>query len=1025
MLKRADSEKPQGEADGIDYGRMIENTHRVNRHAERPALPGTQQQNGNPDEPPRKKHKGAFNMTANKDGPISEYVHKKREEARIEAIVDLTAENDTNNGNDDDDEITVVRSVDTRTDDPAREVCLGMIDAQIHADRVPSAGLSTANRALANIKGARWPAAKITLRRPPSGQNRIIETIDRQNNRFGNLDLKVADALVNLMNPASLAVNKMRAVAMLAERPRHPDEKPGDHISTLLPARITIFASSKTVDSIGRVLSQRQLFLRNPIMTEGKEVINPHVPKVYGRVNPPAAQPARVTMTFNARTNEEISRDVFSILDKMTNVENLPSLEPNYSIINKELMAHQKQAVWFLTEHEKTTEQLNGNPPDLWKVKYAKDRSEIFYNVISGDETRKIEDTIMMGGIFADMMGLGKTLSTLARFSVTLEDAREWASATPTKVPKGSTAERKARGTLIVCPTSVLSNWVEQINVHLIAGQITVYQYHGPKREQNLEELAKYDIVITTYNIVATEASRNSRFKALGRLHWHRIVLDEAHMIRNQTTSTFTGCCALNGDRRWAVTGTPVQNRLEDLGALVKFIKMPPFFAQGSFEQHFIAPFKHASDGQVLSNLRLLVDSITLRRSKDKIDLPKKREYTQVLDFSDEERTLYESFARDSHKKLNAILGTNGMRGKAYAHMLTFITRLRLLCAHGRELLSEDDYRSLEGSSISSAIDLGDDEDDDDKPAINEQDAYKTYSMLRETNMTQCSACGEVIDKDVSEESDFEDDEIDDVIGYITPCYHLICPKDIDAFNLQMEQEKGPDNRVECPTCPQYIKAFTFPLTRSGDAAEQARRDELRKNPKTRAANYGGPHTKVKALLQQLEIAAQETAALPPGEPPVRTVVFSGWTSYLDLVEIALENANIGFLRLDGKMHVSARTRVLEQFRTDPNITVILVSIRAGGQGLNFTAASKCVVLEPQFNPAAELQAIDRIHRLGQKRDVEIIKLIMADSFEENIVKLQKQKLDLAATAFANGKMSKQMEAKERMESLRSLFQRR
>ena len=80
-------------------------------------------------------------------------------------------------------------------------------------------------------------------------------------------------------------------------------------------------------------------------------------------------------------------------------------------------------------------------------------------------------------------------------------------------------------------------------------------------------------------------------------------------------------------------------------------------------------------------------------------------------------------------------------------------------------------------------------------------------------------------------------------------------------------------------------------------------------------------------------------------------------------------------------------------------------------------------MMEPQFNPGVEMQAIDRVHRLGQTRDVEITKFIMEDSFEGQILKLQKQKLDLARTAFREGKKTtKQEEAKKRMENLRSLF---
>lgn len=1002
------------QSQGVDFGSMIESRHGVDNHAGQHRTKIAAPSAPSEDEPPAKKHKGSTFAAGNAEGPISEYVNKKREEGRAEAgpdgsVVDLTEDND---------DITFIKSVAAPED--VREVCLGMLEVHINAHKIPSA-----SRALESIKGSTWPATKVTLRRT-LGANLTVEAHDKPGNHFGNLDPMSSNALVPLLNVASQ--NKFRHSTMLQVRPRAADEKPGQNTSKLFKANVTLFASSKFVEAIGRALSQKQMFLHNPIQNEGREVINPHVPKLY--VRPTTIQngftASRITSTnTSSRTSEEIRSDVFAILDKMTNVEDLPEMEPDYSIINKELMSHQKQALWFLTEHEKSAAEAD-KPSTLWKTEYRGNGSKVFCNVISGDERKSLADTITMGGIFADMMGLGKTLSVLSRIVATIHEARQFGKS---KSGKGANNKTKTGATLIICPKSVLSNWDEQITSHLKAKKVTFYSYHGPKREQDLSILAKYDIVITSYTTVATEYSfRGSRYKALGKLDWFRIVLDEAHMIRNQTTSTYLGTCELTSARRWAVTGTPVQNRLEDLGALIKFVKVAPFFEQGSFEQHFIAPFKHAKDSQVLHNLRLLVDSITLRRSKDKIDLPQRIETTMVLEFSDSERALYDCFAKDSDRKMRALLGTTGLRGKAYAHMLTFITRLRLLCAHGRELLSEEDLKTLEGNTMSSAIDLGD--DDEDKPAISESDAYKTLYMLREGNICLCARCGEELEaedntpNEVADESD-DDEAAKEPFGYLTPCYQLICPNCIDWYNAGLAKTTSGDNRGTCPACDQYIRAFTFPLTHEEESAEQRRREEKRRNPKARCASYSGPHTKVKALVSRLKEHAAASARLAPGEPPIRSVVFSGWTSYLDLIEIALDDNGIDYLRLDGKMSVPARTRVLERFRTEPEITVCLVSVKAGGQGLNFTAANNVYMMEPQFNPGVEMQAVDRVHRLGQTRDVEIVKFIMEGSFEENIVKLQKQKMDLAATALAEGKkMGKQEEAKQRMENLRSLFKR-
>lgn len=152
------------------------------------------------------------------------------------------------------------------------------------------------------------------------------------------------------------------------------------------------------------------------------------------------------------------------------------------------------------------------------------------------------------------------------------------------------------------------------------------------------------------------------------------------------------------------------------------------------------------------------------------------------------------------------------------------------------------------------------------------------------------------------------------------------------------------------------------------------------------------------------------------------SVVFSGWTTHLDLIQMALEDNHVRFVRLDGRMSRIQRTTSLDVFREDPSVIVILVSISAGGLGLNLTTASKVYVMEPQFNPAAEAQAIDRIHRLGQTREVTTTRFIMAGSFEEKMLELQRKKQNLADLSMNRGKLDKNEATKRRLEELRSLF---
>ncbi|CAD0110835.1 unnamed protein product [Aureobasidium uvarum] len=974
--------------------------------ADREAIPPAKKQKIAENDNDAAKHKATFK--GSKGGVIGQYLKEQRDQGAREAgppaAIDLTAE-------DDDIEVVSARST---AQDPKREVCLGSISAKIMAHKVPAA-----NRNLSKYS-ENWPPAKMQLQ-PRVGQEKTWLAIDGRGVEFGKLDIITAAAIAPLLKSAFM---KLRLAPLLKERPKEAGEEPGQSISKSLDISITLYSVADAAIGIGRHLSQRQIFLYKPlVIPHGTEILNPHVPNYSVVPKTVTATVAAQSSGYRVRTTEEIKSDVLSMFDRLGKTEELPEAQADSTLVKTELMQHQKQALWFLTKHETPT------PPEedpLWKFAIRKDGSRAWYNVITGDELKKVSP--ILGGLLADQMGLGKTLSVLSLICATLEEARAFGNSEMDDTDQVTEdIARRSGGTLLICPKSVISNWQEQIGQHLDKAKVSYYMYHGNKREQDLDVLSQYDIVVTSYSIAANEFTSSSKsYSALSELAWFRIVLDEAHQIRNQNTATFKAACALVSKRRWAVTGTPVQNRLDDFGALVKFLKIYPFSDKGVFEKHFMAPFK-SGDPQVLDNLRLLVSSITLRRSKDRIELPDRVEEIVCLDFTSEEQALYDAFAKDANRKVRAMTrGNDRLKGRSYAHVLVNITRLRLLCAHGRELLSEDDMKVLQGTSYETAIDLGE-ESDAEKPPMNKEQVYDTFHLLRESTMDLCSCCSNPIEQreppagNSSDTSDSED-EVEDIIGYLTPCLHLVCPACADRYWNELRATQTRDNYATCPLCEQYVKAILHPISQKDvDDDLEARQKKKGQVKSKKGVEYGGPHTKVRALIGDLQRHAEKSKELIEiGEPPIRSVVFSGWTSYLDLIEIALKDNNIGFLRLDGKLSVSARTAVLDRFKTDPTISVCLVSIKAGGQGLNFTAANNVFMMEPQFNPGVEMQAVDRVHRLGQKRNVVIRRFIMANSFEEKIVELQQKKIALANLA-TGGKAVKQ-DVKEIFQNLMSLF---
>lgn len=303
---------------------------------------------------------------------------------------------------------------------------------------------------------------------------------------------------------------------------------------------------------------------------------------------------------------------------------------------------------------------------------------------------------------------------------------------------------------------------------------------------------------------------------------------------------------------------------------------------------------------------------------------------------------------------------------------------------------------------------------------MSDRQAYEMFELMQDTNTDACALCSRKLGSSDSDSIESEGQE--DLLGYMTPCFHVICSSKSCCKSVKTQANASPD---QCPICHKGVRFQLVELRRTRADAEHDGHIKKKKtaNGKRMFDKYEGPHTKTKALIEDLLRSRAERASKPT-EAPYKSVVFSTWTSHLDLIQLALDGARITYTRLDGTMSRTARTAAMDTFREDPSVEVILVSITAGGLGLNLTAANSVYVMEPQYNPAAEAQAIDRVHRLGQKRPVRTVRYIMRDSFEEKMLELQDKKKKLASLSM-DGKdrvLEKADAARQRLMDLRSLF---
>ncbi|KAI0888831.1 SNF2 family N-terminal domain-containing protein [Annulohypoxylon maeteangense] len=972
-------------------------------------------------------------------GDIGQYIQENRQTAanhqlpsnRVETV-DLTDANEEN-------DLIIVQSA------KEEEVCYGMIlHARLNCHVVPRP-----KSGAISLMPTYWPQVKILLKRKLGEATNTIHGCDYTRQIVGTVDSVTSSGLAALLDSRL----ELRTDCRIPTRMKQMGEEEGRATSISYTLDLMLYGPRKSGKTVARHLAQRNIWLRNPPRVEpGIKYENPQLIAEGSRPpsvlkEPPRPVPMAVAPSA-VRNVEEIRSEVMGVFDSLTKSEELPEMEPGPRV-QTELLKHQKQGLYFMTTKEKPRQFGNdGKIADsFWQIRHGNNGQKIYYNVITGHSQREPPPETL-GGILADMMGLGKTLSILSLVASSLDQAEQWSALSPVQPQVPPMPKKKAsssgqfdvptpqplalteltqngKATLLICPLSTVANWEEQIKAHIKPGQLSYYIYHGSNRIKDPKILAKFDLVLTTYGSVASEVQARNKGRPspcpLEEVGWFRVVLDEAHMIREQNTLQFKAICRLQANRRWAVTGTPVQNKLDDLAALLAFLRLKPFDDRTKFTQYITAPFK-VCDPEIVPKLRVLVDSVTLRRLKDKIDLPPRKDEIVRLDFSPSERKLYQSFEKNAQEKVQVFAqGREKMvGGRTYIHILQSILRLRLISAHGKDLLSDEDLEAVQGMTEDSAINLDTDEDDE-KPEVAEAKAYRVFALMQETNNDVCLSCSRKVSS--NDNADIASEREEDIIGYMTACFHLLCPNCIKNW----VEEVGNHGSGTCPVCQIHVRFSHNEIRRSKTEVEHEGHDHAHKSEgksRTRESysDYSGPHTKTRALVEEL-LKSKADSEAEPDELPYKSVVFSAWTSHLDLIQIALDDVGIKYVRLDGKMSRTARTAAMTDFREDRSVHVILVSLMAGGLGLNLTAGNSVYVMEPQYNPAAEAQAVDRVHRLGQRRPVRTVRFIMQGSIEEKMLELQEKKKKLASLSMdRNRVMDKSEAAKQKLMDLRSLF---
>ncbi|OAQ96704.1 hypothetical protein LLEC1_01785 [Akanthomyces lecanii] len=740
--------------------------------------------------------------------------------------------------------------------------------------------------------------------------------------------------------------------------------------------------------------------------------------------------------------------------------------------------------------------------------------------------------TVPKGGLLADDMGLGKTLQTISLIlsnPIPGQGSENWK-------PQ---YEKTEKTTLVVAPLALIRQWEHEINdkVEKATG-LKVHVHHGPQRTKNFKDLTKYNVVITTYQILvsdhgnSSEAEDGKKTGCFGPTWW-RIVLDEAHTIKNRNAKTTKACYALRSEYRWCLTGTPMQNNLDELQSLIRFLRIKPYDELRQWREHIDQPLKNGKGHVAIGRLHSVLQCFMKRRTKDILkeegalrpggkpaegedDDPgpgfkhtERKVVTVSAELSAAERHFYdrledrtgESMKRMMAEKLN------------YLNAFTLLLRLRQACNHpklvegkiekDRDAMTTDSSQSqsqsqksqetdvdaiadlFSGMGIESkkcnicSLELNKDDsakglktcsdckedmvefkefDKSNKKKKKTQKSTKSKSTKdkpRLTQQKQKAATSQttrrprnrnaIIDSDDedenegswlvsdgergslnlgkaggeddenaagptewlrSESEESEDEEQSNLSSFVVndeddkqPVQHMDDSLlSMDALTRQLESQTLDDK----PSAVSQASATDSEDDSSSDDESSSSLsgvdeselysddDEVRPAP---GSSHIVASAKIRELSRILHAEAHEH----------KFIVFSQFTSMLDLVEPFIRKDGFTFTRYDGSMRNDEREESLRRLREDKKCRILLCSLKCGSLGLNLTAATRVIIIEPFWNPFVEEQAIDRVHRLNQTVDVVVYKLTVANTVEERIIDLQEKKRLLAEQAIDTG----------------------
>ncbi|CAK7267090.1 DNA repair protein rad16 [Sporothrix epigloea] len=560
-----------------------------------------------------------------------------------------------------------------------------------------------------------------------------------------------------------------------------------------------------------------------------------------------------------------------------------------------------------------------------------------------------MEKTKWKGGLLGDEMGLGKTIQAV---SLIMSDY-------PAKLP-----------TLVLVPPVALFQWTSEIASYT-DGCLNTLVYHRTNakiKNLTLKDIKSYDVIMMSYNSLESMYRKQERgfsrtdgvYKEeslIHRIRFHRVILDEAHCIKTRSTMTAKACFALKADFRWCLSGTPLQNRIGEFFSLLRFLQFEPFanyicrdctcskMEWTVDEENYCSNCKHSGMRHLSVFNQELLNPIQrygnlgpgreafrkLRLLTDRIMLRRlKKDHTDSMELPVKRIVVDRQFFSEIETDFaNSIMTNSERKFNTYVENGVFL----------------NNYANIFGLIMQM------------RQVADHPDLILKKNSEGSQNVMICSICDEPAEEAIQ-----------------SRCRHDFCRECARSYLNATDQ---PD----CPRCHISLAIDLEQPEREQDLIQVKKSSIINR---IRMSNWTSS-SKIELLVYNLYRLRSEKASH-------KSIIFSQFTTMLQLIEWRLRRAGITTVMLDGSMSPAQRQASIDYFKNNVDVECFLVSLKAGGVALNLTEASRVFIVDPWWNPAAEWQSADRCHRIGQTRPCVVTRLCIEDSVESRMVLLQEKK---------------------------------